>query len=1153
MDKLMSVEPINYSENELEHIKRWHESHLYKRLVKKNERGEKFAFMDGPPFVSSDSLHFGHLLVSTIKSSVLNFQQMHGKCVENKLGYDCHGLPVEMVVNKLLDVNSPKAIEEMGIGTYNTACKKFIGDCAGSWRSVFDRMGRFLDYDNEYKTMDPNFMETCWWVFKELWTKGLVYEGYRVMPYSTSCCTALSNFEADNFKNIDDPAIWVKFALKDQHAIVSRSDAVIERQSFEKSTYFIVWTTTPWTLPCNLALCVNKELTYVKVLDKKSGETYILVESALTALYKTESNVFDIISRMPGSELVGLEYLPMFDYFKAQRPSYKILHGEFVVADTGSGIVHLAPGFGEDDFNVCIANNVVDITEVGEYCPIDECGKYTARIHDMVGIYVRDANDIIIKRLKGNATLVKRDTYRHSYPFCPRTDVPLIYRAVSSTFIKVTALKDDMLANNDKVKWTPENIGSGRFKQWLTNVKDWGVSRSRYFGTPIPVWKSADGDTICIGSIDELVRLSGAQICDLHREFIDNIVIVKDGKEYHRVSDVFDCWFESGCVPLAQIHYPFENKTEFDLKVKERGYLSEFICEGLDQTRGWFYTLMVISTALFNVPAYDRVICSGIILGEDGVKLSKRHGNYVSASDVINKYSADSLRLYLLGSPATHAESFKFKVDDIDKMLRRPIQLFNGYRFFVEHTIKYAKDGNRFDINAYRGSTELMDVWILSRVMTLLANVEENMINYMLCNIPRLLFDFMEELTNWYIKFNRLRLRGISGDLISQGQALSVLFQALNSFVLISAPFMPFMSEEIFQGLNKIRQANEQQQQEQEEQQQEEQQQEQQEQQQEQQEQQQQEQQQQEQQQQEQQQQEQEQSQVRDINPFRSNDSVFLADYPTDQLFKRNLEIELKMKYIADISSMIRSMREKAGITTTKFPLKCLTIGSNAENQKVIDLIKEVENILTDEVNVMEIKYFAPEQTKMMFKHKIVGNQKSLGKKHRAHAKRIKDVIDTWTPDQVQIFRHNKAIEVSVTNYECTIVEEDVVVSVELAYQCEAYESMATGENFFLIVDSNPSDEILTIYRKRLFVKAVQNMRKTSNLKPWNKIGIYYQSDDTSFMEMVNNNLSELRNLLLMHDICKYGEYVDGSELTIKQQIHDIDNVEVMILITSKD
>jgi len=747
----------NFEKDVLEY---WKNIELYRHLQKMEESyKDTFRFLDGPPFVSGQ-LHIAHVMISFLKSTILNFQRMHEMKCDNKLGYDCHGLPIESVVCKKLGVGTKREIEEMGIAKFNDVCKKTIKEYSGTWKPIFESIGRWADFDNVYKTMDVNFMESVWWTFKTLYTRNLVYRSYRVMSYSYGCQTPLSNFESGlNYKELTTKSTYVFFPIKNN-----------------PKRGFIVWTTTPWTLPYNVAICVNPDAEYV--LCCENGYEYIIGKKSIKNFKYDEIHPFGI-----GKDLIGIEYEPPFDFVVKYN---KVIADNYVLDtdDIGTCIVHIAPSFGEDDFRVCMEQKIIENDMLFKLDIIDDEGKNSN------GILVFDTNDTIIEDLTNRKLLIKIQKYIHSYPYCYRTDTPLIYKLVSSYFINVTKIKDEMIELNKKINWYPTHIGEKRFNNWLEGIKDWGISRMRYFGTPIPIWISEDGTEMeVIGSVEELEKITNTKISDLHRENIDFLEIKKNGKILHRINDVFDCWFESGSAPIASIHYPFENTHYFD----DKEYLCDFISEGLDQTRGWFYTLLVISTAIFHKPAFKDVICTGLILDSCGVKISKKLGNYVDVEKLIKEYGADALRLYLIGSHLIKADSLLFNEDDIIKIKSKMIQYMNCVKFFIEHAINFTKgnvDSKIKYLENYTGNN-LMDKWILEELSNFRLAVEKNMKSYKIDKIVDDILEFIENLTNWYVKLNRNRIK-------NGYVSIYVLYTVLIDFTKITAPFMPFLSEYVF-------------------------------------------------------------------------------------------------------------------------------------------------------------------------------------------------------------------------------------------------------------------------------------------------------------------------------------------------------------------
>ncbi len=751
----------------------WQEHGTFRKSVENRPKNSEFVFYDGPPFATGLP-HYGHLLAGTIKDIVPRYQTMRGHRVERRFGWDCHGLPIEALAQEALGLAGAPAIVEAGVGVFNEQCRSMVTKYVEEWEKTVTRMGRWVDFKNDYKTMDKDFMETIWWVFSELWKQGRIYRAHRIMPYSWKLNTPLSNFEAGrNYQDVQDPAITVRVKLN----------------GFEiENAYALVWTTTPWTLPSNLAICAGADIDYVAVRDAASGDVYVLAEARLSAYYKKEGE-YELLKKFQGSELAGLTYEPLFDYFADNPKSFRVLLDPFVTTEDGTGIVHMAPAYGEDDYRICRAAGIPLVE------PLDEDCKFTAQVPDYKGQFCKDADKAIIKRLKDEGKLIHQSTIQHSYPFCERTDTPLIYRAIDAWYVRVEDLRDEMLANNAQVHWMPEYVGEKRFANWLAEAKDWNISRNRFWGSCIPVWVNVEdsNDTICISSAAELEKLSGQKVTDLHKHFVDGILIKKDGKTYKRTPEVLDCWFESGAMPYAQQHYPFENKEHF-----ENNFPAHFIAEGLDQTRGWFYTLMVLSTALFKKPAFKNVVVNGLVLAEDGLKMSKRLKNYPDPLHVVHEYGADALRLYMINSPVVKAESLRFSEEGVKHALRHLlIPLWNSYSFFVTYANidKWSPGKAKFG-----ESTNLLDRWIESSLANLCQEVTAAMDNYDLQRAVRPFVAFIEDLTNWYIRRSRRRFWKSEDDGDKQ-QAYATLYHTLIELCKIAAPFTPFIAEEIYRNL----------------------------------------------------------------------------------------------------------------------------------------------------------------------------------------------------------------------------------------------------------------------------------------------------------------------------------------------------------------
>jgi isoleucyl-tRNA synthetase len=744
----------------------WQTHKIFEKSIEERKKGPPFSFYDGPPFATGLP-HYGHLLAGTIKDVVPRYKTMKGFCVPRRFGWDCHGLPVENEIEKGRQLSGAAEIEAFGIPAFNEECRSIVLRYTGEWKKTVDRMGRWVDFSQTYRTMDLSFMESVWWVFAELHKKGLVYEGFKVMPFSAKLGTPLSNFEANlNYKEIDDPSITVAFEALDA-----------------PNTYFLAWTTTPWTLLSNLALIAGAKIDYVKVRDPKTGRDYILAADRLKANFKEE---VEIVDQFKGEALKGLRYQPLFPFFADQAGAFQVLLDDFVSTEDGTGIVHAAPAFGEADFFVCKREGIDPV------CPIDNNGKFTKAVPAYEGLFVKDADKEIIRELKKGGHVFHQATIRHRYPFCWRSDTPLIYRAVSTLFVAVEKIKENLLKANGEVHWVPEHIKEGRFGKWLENARDWSISRNRYWGTPIPIWKSEDDDWIVIESIAQLESYTGHKVHDLHRHHIDQLTFTKDGKLYRRIPEVFDCWFESGSMPYAQNHYPFDNKKEL-----EANFPADFIAEGIDQTRGWFYTLMVLATALFEKPAFKNVIVNGIILAEDGNKMSKRLKNYPDPALVIEKFGADAIRLYMLNSPAVKAEDLRFSERGVEQVLRQVlIPFWNSFVFLST----YAKIYHWKPAQVVKKPAALIDRWILSIAQKLILEVERGMEDYDLNKAVEPFVKFIDQVTNWYIRRSRSRFWS-DQDHSDRREAFETLYTVLLQYCQVAAPFIPFLSEAIYQQL----------------------------------------------------------------------------------------------------------------------------------------------------------------------------------------------------------------------------------------------------------------------------------------------------------------------------------------------------------------
>lgn len=769
---------LNFVAREREIAKFWKEHNIAQKAIDQREGCDTFTFYDGPP-TANGKPHIGHVLTRVIKDMLPRFQSMKGKKVLRKAGWDTHGLPVELEVEKAIGINGKEQIEKYGIEPFIKKCRESVWKYKGMWEQFSEVVGFWADMDHPYITYENNFIESEWWALKEIWNKGLLYEGYKVVPYCPRCGTPLSSHEvAQGYKDVTERSAMVKFKVKGEDA------------------YFLAWTTTPWTLPSNLALCVNPEVDYVKV--RVNGTVYILAEALVDTVFDGVEGEREVLGKCKGKELEYKEYEPLYPFAnaavekqaKAGKKAFIVTCDDYVTTEDGTGIVHMAPAFGEDDNRVCRNYNVAFVNLVNSK------GELTAETA-WPGVFVKKADPMILDDLKQQGKLFKAPEFTHSYPHCWRCDTPLLYYSFPTWFIKMTAVKDELVANNKTVNWIPKSIGEGRFGNWLEHVQDWGLSRNRYWGTPLPVWQCECGHQHVIGSIAELKSLSDncPDDIELHRPYIDKVTIKCPdcGKEMHRVPEVIDCWFDSGSMPFAQWHYPFENKEIF-----AKRFPADFISEAVDQTRGWFYSLIAISTLLFHKAPYKNVIVLGHVQDKDGRKMSKSKGNAVDPMEALNKHGADAIRWYFYENSAPWLPN-RFHDDAVQEGQRKFMgTLWNTYAFFV----LYANIDN-FDATKYTldyDKLPVMDKWCLSRLNTMVKDVDYDLSNYRVTEAAKALEQFVDELSNWYVRRSRSRFwaKGMEQDKIN---AYMTLYTALVTTVKAAAPMIPFMTESIYRNL----------------------------------------------------------------------------------------------------------------------------------------------------------------------------------------------------------------------------------------------------------------------------------------------------------------------------------------------------------------
>ena len=935
---------VSFPRLEEEILDFWEKNRIFEKSVSMREGANEFVFYDGPPFATGLP-HFGHFVPNTIKDIIPRYQTMKGYKVERRFGWDCHGLPVENLIEKELGLNSKSEIEQFGIAKFNEACRDSVLRYVKEWRAVISRLGRWVDFDNDYKTMDPDYMETIWWVVASLWEKGLLYEGHYVLPYCPRCATVLSNHELNlgGYKDVHDPAITVRFKITETNECQADIPA---------NTYILAWTTTPWTLPSNLALTLGPDIDYVLVEDKNNDGTkahYILAEARLAAYYK-EPSLLNIIWKKKGVELAGLCYEPLFSYFKeaAGENAFRTYLGDFVTTDDGTGIVHTAPGFGEDDARVLKGTGVPVI------CPVDAECRFTAEVSDFTGLFVKDADKGIIDKLKAEGKLVKRDQLLHAYPHCWRCASPLIYRAIGSWFVNVEKIKQDMLKANSEVYWVPAHIKDGRFGKWLEGARDWAVSRNRYWGNPLPVWRCGDcGKVVCVESRARLKELSGIYPGDLHKHFVDGIRFPcsnavgsvadsgeKCGGTMERVPEVLDCWFESGAMPYGQSHYPFENKEFF-----ENHFPADFINEGLDQTRGWFYTLMVLSAALFKKPAFKTCVVSGLVLASDGKKMSKSLRNYTDPVEIINAFGADALRLFLVHSAVVRADDLRYSDDGVREVMKSIIiPIWNSYSFFVTYANIDNINPDNMPQYARQRPANPLDQWVLSEAENLVEKVSAAMDAYDLSRAVDPILNFIDLLNNWYIRRSRRRFWRSEND-SDKIEAYGALYDVLKTLITVAAPFMPFTTEAIWQNL---RHGND-------------------------------------------------------------PESVHLADYPKPREDRRDRQLEFRMAQVLRAVSLGRSLRSQYNIKIRQ-PLRMAELVTRNPDEK--KALLEMEDIIREELNVKELVFSDNEED--LVEYEVKANFRVLGKELGKDMKAAAEKIEALSQPEIRALLEGAPLSLNI-------------------------------------------------------------------------------------------------------------------------------------------
>ncbi len=1058
----------SYSSVEAEVLQFWKEHDIFRKSLEK-PGDDIFSFYEGPPTVNGKpGVH--HVFSRTIKDIVCRFKSMQGYKVPRKAGWDTHGLPVEISVEKKLGLKNKAQVEEYGAGEFNAEAKDLvyhhIDDNREGWGKLTELMGYWVDMDDPYITCTNDYIESVWWALKTIFDKGLIYKDYKIVPQDPKSETVLSSHElALGYKEVKDPSVYIKFRVKDA------------------DEFLLVWTTTPWTLVSNVALCVGPEVEYVRARTP-DGEVYILAKSRLQVLEQMlgEGEELVLLDSFNGSLLAGIEYEPLFDWAEPEKPCWYVAEGDFVSTEEGTGIVHIAPAFGADDYELSKKHDLPMLQ------PVARNGCFTAEVPEYEGMFFKDADPLIIRRLKDEQKLLRKETITHTYPFSWRYDVPVIYYARESWYIRTTSIADRMVEHNRHINWCPPEIGAGRFGNWLEENKDWALSRERFWGTPLPLWVSEDfeigdgpgsGRVFAVGSVEELkdgfIDIDGRQHLlrdalveglvelDLHKPFVDRIYFVRDGKRFDRTPELIDVWFDSGSMPFAQLHYPFENKELF-----EKTFPADFIAEGVDQTRGWFYTLHAIGTLIFDKPAYRNLVVNGHILDRNGQKMSKSKGNVVDPFETMQKYGADALRWYLiLSSPPWRPKSFNS--DEIEDEQRKFFRAFvNSYNFFV----MYANvDGFRFAEEEIPVSGRSgLDRWIMSCLNSLVAGVELRMQQYDLTGAIRLINDFtVDDLSNWYIRRSRKRFwKGEMGQ--DKLAAYQTLYQCLETVAKLLAPFTPFIADRIYMDLNGIT--------------------------------------------------------CRE--PWVS---VHLCDVPAVDKDAIDKSLELRMKKAQIVSSLVRTMREKASLKVRQ-PLKRIMLAvDDAADRSEYEKVRE---IIVDEVNVQKVEYIEDESSVVSKKAKP--DFKSLGPRYGKAVKRIAESIRAMTHKQISALEASGSLELEVDGDSYAITREDVIVSREDIEGWLVAADDAHGVMVALDTEITPELEMLGLSRE--LVSRVQALRKDSGLEITDRIVLQVGgSEKVERAIEANSEYIKQETLAVSLDIVPPDALQDGREENVNGEL----------------
>ena len=1026
---------MNFVEREKNIEKFWEDEQIFKKSIDSRKQGPTYTFYDGPP-TANGKPHIGHVLTRVIKDMIPRYRAMKGYMVPRKAGWDTHGLPVELEVEKMLGLDGKEQIEQYGLEPFIEHCKESVWKYKGMWEKFSNTVGFWADMEHPYVTYHNSFIESEWWALKEIWNKGLLYKGFKIVPYCPRCGTPLSSHEvAQGYKDVKERSAIAKFPVKGEDA------------------YILAWTTTPWTLPSNVALCVNPDETYVKVKMKEDGTVYYMAQALCDTVLG--EGTYDVLETFVGKDLEYKEYEPLFDYAvatceKQHKKAFYIVCDNYVTLTDGTGVVHIAPAFGEDDSKV---GRKYDLPFVQL---VDGKGEMTKET-PWAGMFCKKADPEVLKALRESGLLFSAPVFEHSYPHCWRCDTPLIYYARESWFIKMTAVKDDLIRNNNTINWIPESIGKGRFGDWLENVQDWGISRNRYWGTPLNIWECECGCQHAIGSQAELKSMSPNYTdvvkkyakemdreangeVELHRPFIDDVTITcpKCGKQMHRVPEVIDCWFDSGSMPFAQHHYPFENKELF-----EQQFPADFISEAVDQTRGWFYSLLAISTLIFNKAPYKNVIVLGHVQDENGQKMSKSKGNAVDPFDALQTYGADAIRWYFYINSAPWLPNRFHGKAVIEGQRRFMGTLWNTYAFFV----LYANIDN-FDATKYTleyDKLPVMDKWLLSKLNSLIKEVDDDLGNYRIPEAARALQDFVDDMSNWYVRRSRERFwaKGMEQDKIN---AYMTLYTALVTVAKVAAPMIPFMTEDIYQNL------------------------------------------------------------VRSLDK-EAPESIHLCDFPVANEAHIDKDLEAKMEEVLKVVVLGRAARNTANIKNRQ-PIGRMFVKAETA------LPEFYQEIIQDELNVKKVEF--TDDVRAFTSYSFKPQLRTVGRKYGKYVNEIKEILAGLDGNQA-MDTLNETDLLSFETQDGTKVElakEDLLIDMA---QVPGF--VSEGDNFVTVVlDTNLTPELIEEGFVREIISKIQTMRKEAGFEVMNHINVFQDGND-KLAEILKNHTEEIKKEVLADNI----------------------------------